>query len=577
MKQVLTKKRSKKLWLSLYFYQLPLEIFTLETFTLDKHLNKDVDELKSPFVVIEKSKLLYCNQTAQACGLTNNMKVATAYALCADLKIKERNPSLESVCLLELANIAYEFSSQVCLYNNKTILLEVSGSCRLFSDLTNLLKQLNNKISLIAVSFYVAIAETPKQAFLLSIYDQESLTQVTQKAVQENNHRLDKIPIDFIAQDSFTQTQTQTHKQDNLKKITLKIKRMGIKILGDLFKLPDATLGRRFGSQFLTYLYRLKGQAEDPLTLYSIADYFSVQRCFLSGLDTIEQILFPAKPMLESLVCFLSSRRKMASKITWRFECFNGEQLSIDILLSSQVQSTQQLMGLTRLKLQQIHIKEKIEMVFLQASNFLCKNEKQNTLELTSLSKVEPNHLNDNAKEALDYLKDKIDARLKKENYFKLFIHDEYLPEKRSTLQFIQEHKTNLTSPCTQTYSHKENNHDKIKQQPLWLLSKMEKINLYSNNRHSNNSPSNKLPSNNLPSNNLIQQLNYKGLLTIESTAEKIENHWWYEDHYTHQSHKSNRVKNTCRDYFIAKNKQGICYWIFFDQYQEQWFVHGIF
>jgi len=541
MDQLPFQTSEKKLWLSLYFHQLPLEIFT----SFNDSDNKP-EQNERPFVVVENGKLSYCNSTAEAHGLNSQMKIATAYALCAYLNVKERHYCLESKALLELANIAYEFSSQVCLYNPQTLLLEVSASCRLFLQLNNLLKQLNNKLKPLSVSFYVAIAETPKQAFLLSIFQQRSLLQLEQDTIQTNIEQsiktsrihLQTIPIDFLAQDHFSQKKIK----NNLKNITLKMKKMGIKTIGELLNLPDATLGRRFGNDFLTYLYHLKGQQEDPLKLYAIADSFSIQRCFLSGLDTVEQILFPARAMLESLIRFLTSRRQMASRITWRFECFNGDKLTFKLSLSSQVQSTQQLMTLTRLKLQNIIIDEKIEIIFLDADDFLCKNEKQNILDLTSISLDHDKPLINIDNEQLEQLKDKISARLKRENHFKLQLHDEYLPEKRSTLNFVEEHKT-------ESYCY----HDKNIQQPLWLMDNVIQIYACSNNN--------------------VERLNYKGLLEFESTTERIETICWSEN----KTNQMNKINSLSRDYFIAKNKQGIKYWIFFDENQKKWFVHGIF
>ena len=53
--------------------------------------------------------------------------------------------------------------------------------------------------------------------------------------------------------------------------------------------------------------------------------------------------------------------------------------------------------------------------------------------------------------------------------------------------------------------------------------------------------------------------------LQLEGDAERIETGWW----------DSNDVR---RDYFVAKDRRGTCYWVFRDRgKQGSLFIHGIF
>ena len=533
---------SANIWLSLHFYQLPMDVFVSDK--KQPYDNKTAkEEVIVPFAIVENFRLIYCNPSAQEYGLTSNMKVATAYALCANLMVKERNHALESKNLLELANIAYEFSSQVCLYDEKSILLEIKGSNKLFVSIKNLLNLLQEKLQRLAINYSSAMAETPKQSFLLSLYNQEK-PQAKQliniePTLLKSRQSIKNISIDFIAKDISDNKRTI-----NLQKNILKTKKMGIKQIGELMDLPDSALGRRFGKNFLTYLYRLQGKLNDPLKLYSIAEEFCVQRCFLSGLDSVEQILFPARPMLESLISFLNLRRKMASKITWRFVCFNRDKISISLLLSSQVQTTHQLMNLTHLKLQHIEIKEKIEMIYLEVNHFLSKDEQQKSFTLSDPSNKQSSI---QTKESLDALQDKLHARLGQGSYLRLTINNEHLPEKRSSLYFVQEQsvKPNSINMPIENSPH-----------PLWLMDTPVKINTYLNHSH--------------------LQLNYKGELDICSKTNKFETFWWSENKETTQKEPFNNISK--RDYFIAKtNKNTVLYWIFHDQKLDEWFVHGVF
>jgi len=519
------------LWLSLNFYQLPLDVFTEQSLGTDA---------KKIFAVVDNGLLVFCNQNAINQGLFPKMKVSTAYALSNELEVKQRDYLLEEDRLTQLATIAYEFSSQVCIYNPQTVLLEVEASCKLFIDLASLLNKLSSSLSEQSVCCYTALASTPKASYLLSIYEKNTIEDIalisSEQAIldisQQTIKRLEVIPISFLEYDRECQLLVKLEK----------IKKMGIHSLEGLFKLPMSAMGKRFGQSFLKYLYCLKGDLNDPQVLFELPETFSIQRCFVGGLDNVEQILFLTRGMLETLVSFINLRRKMATKISWSFICFNGEELLHEINLSSSNQTCEQLMILTRLKLQSVILKDKIEMVFLKSESFLELEEKQENLNLEiyqddfDMNQNKELNLVNSSQDKISTLMDKINVRLGNDKYHSLKITDHHLPEKRS---FRVKGKQHLNrSSCRDI----ERN-STTKQQPLWLLEESEIV------------------QSSLSIDTL--KLNYKGEIFILSKAEIIESDWW------------NNYRR--RKYYIAKNNKGVRYWIYFDLNAEQWFLHGVF
>jgi len=499
------------LWLSLNFYQLPLDVFLLE--------QAQTTELS----VIENGVLSYCNQASFSKGLEPGMKVSTAYALSDQVKVKNRAYELEKNTLIQLATVAYEFSSQVCIYSDQAILLEVEASCRLFTDLSSLLKKLTLRLNDFSIRSFVAFSATAKSAYLLSCYQQislkEQLQSIEQKSAtsisEESEKQLLQVPIGLLNSDPTID-------------LSLKLKKMqqmGIKNVKELSRFPVSSIGRRFGKDFLNYLYRLKGDIADPMALFNLPEKFSIQRCFIDGLDSVEQILFPARPMVEQLGYFLKARRVMAVKITWHFICFNGDELFFDIELSSEVQSSEQLMALTRLKLQSFILQEKVETIFLQSENFISLKEKQKDLLLFDCSTLPSNG-------DVESLMDKLKVRLGDNKCSKPYFKDEYLPEYNSLV-------------CSVTKGKLSDNYltSLLNSQPLWLMDEPEQIYTFEvkNNK----------------------QLNYKGRLAISSKAERIESQWWDDGQR--------------RDYYIAENLTGVRYWIYFDLNKNDWLAHGIF
>jgi len=516
------------IWLSLNFYQLPLDVFLLESFS--PVLRED------EFVVVENGLLVFCNQAAIDKGLEVGMKVSTAYALSSELKVKQRDHSIEASTLIQLATLAYEFSSQVCLYNQQTILLEVQASCKLFDSLSGLLEKLAARLSLLQVRYFSALSATPKAAYLLGLYQQWTIDELVITAskqsllelIQQSKKQLERVPVVYLSYES----------KINLDIKVERIRKMGIKRLEEVINIPESAIGRRFGKVFLQYLYCLKGDINDPQDLFSLPEEFSIQRCFVNGLDTIEQILFPAKPMLDSLTAFLKIRRVMAIKIIWRFHCFNGDDLFCEIALSSEVQNTEQLLMLTRLKLQSFILEEKIETVFLESKDFIGLKERQCFLDLGD-GKTEVS----NASEEIESLMDKLKVRLGSERCSGLILKDDYLPEKLSSNISVFDKKVLGDTALEAKSILQTKKFELLNQQPLWLLEQPKAIRVF---RYQDE-----------------QRLNYRGVLSIISSPERIENGWW--------------INNQQRDYYIAENKVGVRYWVYHDLATDQWLIHGVF
>ena len=52
--------------------------------------------------------------------------------------------------------------------------------------------------------------------------------------------------------------------------------------------------------------------------------------------------------------------------------------------------------------------------------------------------------------------------------------------------------------------------------------------------------------------------------LTLEGSRERIESGWW-------------DGRDIARDYFIARNRRGECFWIYRELATQSWWLHGVF
>lgn len=80
------------MWLSVRLAQLPLEV-----------VEPGLSEQNIPLAVIDNNQILCCNQSAHIQGIKSNQSITTAYALCDEIKLVERNFALEKQRLNDLA------------------------------------------------------------------------------------------------------------------------------------------------------------------------------------------------------------------------------------------------------------------------------------------------------------------------------------------------------------------------------------------------------------------------------------------------------------------------------------------
>jgi len=118
------------MWIAIRLPQLPLEIFLRGSSTPE------------PFALEERHRVFACDRKALARGVRAGMAVAAAFALAPRLRVAPRDPATETEALLGVAGWAAQFTPGVALEFPDGVLLEVSGSLKLFGGLESLLGRL---------------------------------------------------------------------------------------------------------------------------------------------------------------------------------------------------------------------------------------------------------------------------------------------------------------------------------------------------------------------------------------------------------------------------------------------------
>jgi len=336
------------LWLCLHFPLLPLEVFTRGGLHAER-----------PVVVTEKHRVLCHDALAGAHGVAPGISAGTAQALCPELLTLERRAEREAAALLGLADWGYRFTSLLTLEPPDSLLLELSGSLRLFGGLASLLRQVEEELAERGHAHRAGLAPTPAGAALLARARPCTHADIPPWCADGElaafRASLGELPLDLLG---VPERQRQ------------RMQRMGFTRIGALLALPGAALGKRFGRELLERLQRLSGEKPDPRLPHQPRDFFHAELQFLEPVQHSPMLLFPAQRMLRELGQFLDRRQCFAQRLDWRLREASGRTLVLGLHCSLVHNSHATLLGLTRLKFESLRLAEQAESLALLCRDF---------------------------------------------------------------------------------------------------------------------------------------------------------------------------------------------------------------
>ncbi len=243
-------------------------------------------ESAPPLVVSEgpaQRPLVACaNEAAQAAGVREGMTVAAAQALAGALHCVPRNEASEQEALERLAGWASQFTSTVSV-EPTGLLLEISGSLRLFGGLGRLLSSLKAGIRGLGLVATVGIAPTPLAARVFARAETQGIAVRGCTTLADLPARLADLPL-FLLQ---WPGRTQELLAD-----------LGILRAKDALALPRSGFAQRFGPESLAILDRLAGRVPDPRPAYEPPARYRARLELPAEADGVEAILFPLRRLL---------------------------------------------------------------------------------------------------------------------------------------------------------------------------------------------------------------------------------------------------------------------------------------
>lgn len=235
---------------------------------------------------------------------------SAALALCPTLDLRPRDLGEETEALLGLAGWAAQFTPCIALEFHDALLLEVSGSLKLFRGLPAIVQRLREGLAELGYTASLAAAPTPRAASWLARAGSDR--SVTDEAALA--HALAPLPIDLLARD-----------RDVLEGFVA----IGAKTLGDALALPRDGLARRFGQPLVDTLDRALGSLADPRAWFVPPTRFHARLELPAEVTQTEALLFATRRLLVQLEGFLAARSGGVQRLGLRL--FHAESRATEV------------------------------------------------------------------------------------------------------------------------------------------------------------------------------------------------------------------------------------------------------
>ena len=332
------------LWLALVFPRLALEVH-------------DDQRRDFPSVVVKEHKghsvVHTASPLAEVRGVSVEMPVNAAYALCPGLKVYNVNEQAQQNRLQQLAVWAEQFTSKVSIQPPHALLLEVRGSLKLFGGLPAIQQQIQQQLTRQwQHSFYHAVTPTPMASLLLAYSGQSDV-------VQNKNHLrsvLGRLSINSLP--------------IGLKK-KQQLRRTGVRQLRDLWRLPKEGLARRFGPRLANYIDRTLGVIPDPLDFFVSPGEFTAFHDFSMEVRKTDLLLNIAGQLLQQLVTFLRERDACINECQFRLYHDKHAATNIIVGVRQATRDHQHLMMLLEEHLNRLSLEAPVKSIQLTARDFL--------------------------------------------------------------------------------------------------------------------------------------------------------------------------------------------------------------
>ena len=484
--------------------------------------------------MLEQDRVLAASRAARAAGIGHGMRRAGVLMLLPEARLYERNPAREAEALDAVALAMLQFTPQVALLEEATLLLDIGASLRLFGGIRALCARVRASLRALGFTAAVSCAPTARAAWLLaraaahgmvhgrSHSDMHGGRRVLGRSLRmvSLERRLDRLPVALLPP---------------ARSYMSWFEGIGCEALGQLRRLPRPGLQRRCGRELLDMLDAAYGMCPELFEWVAPPESFRARLELFDRVEQAELLLAGAHHLVLQLVGWLCARQLAVERFTLLMEHERGRvampPTTLEIALAEPVWHDEHLVRLLRERLARQELPGPVIGLALEARQVRAMAPPTESLF------PEPGGSEEDRMRMLELLV----ARLGPENVLQALPQADYRPEVANEWVPVQQR----TERASQGAARLPPDVASLPR-PSWLLAKPIAL-LMRNHRPFYGSP-----------------------LKVASTPERIEAGWWSE--------------TQTRDYFIAEGQDHTLYWIYRERIvgagedaEPRWYLHGLF
>ena len=324
------------LWLAAHFPMLGFEVHTSTAAP---------DDVRKAAVLIEANRVVQVDPLAGEAGIEVGMTLATAHSIATGLDHFVRDEAAEHKRLAWLGLIGYRFSSQVSIAPPAGLLIEASGSLRLFDNLAVFEEQLAVRLRQQGHETRIAAADTPLAALLLARSGLRGLPGDAQMALR-------RVPL---ANADFSPRTLE------------RLENMGFRSFDSLLQLPPAELAQRFEPAVVECLARLVGRQPDPRAFIEPPEQFRSAVHLLESVSEKDALLFPMRRLATALAQWLEARNFGTELLIWEFQTLHGAAAHLTVRFADPTRNSAAFLALSKLRLERAELPQEVMSIALRA------------------------------------------------------------------------------------------------------------------------------------------------------------------------------------------------------------------
>jgi len=343
----------------------------------------------APWAIVEDRAVFACNAAARALGVRRGSALATAWTLAPHLRALPRDPAAEKQALEDMAVWAGQFTPRVSLEPPRAVLLEVESSLRLFGGAGRLIARLRRGLAELGFDALLATGPTARAALWLARGRAETLEALPIEAIEPAPEALELL------------------------------RRLGIRTLGELMRLPRAGVAARCGQALLDALDRASGALPEPRAFFEPPERFSATLELPAPVSEADRVLFAARRLLVQMEGFLAARQAGVRRFTLGLLHRGRPATLLEVSFAAPRRDVEHALRLLRERLARLPLACPAETIRLGAE------------QLTPLAGVAPGLFGDACRDAEEWeqLTERLQARLGDARVHGLAMHAEHRPE----------------------------------------------------------------------------------------------------------------------------------------------------